>query len=354
MHHCQACHLPSSRKCSACQVCIFCSLACEESAAKASRARIACAEHRKRTRAPENLGPSAAHFVMLPTTPLRLDRAAASASSQVLWEALFHGAQHYMYLLLSCSSSLVHERTAFGMAVVIADDARLGAGCQRCAFPVGKRSDAAAMMIGNMAALAHAQLADASERRVQRAVLVSGVVQTKEAPVVHFDAIYVVRDGEDDAWTIRGVKPLWAQALTATKDKFYQMHYRPNGHAPTHTRHALALVECGLSPPPANPSPAHPRPPTPSDTPQARPQAPGPAPPAPRAPSPTPASSAPAAPAAPGGQAPPRSPGPASAPAPAPAPTSWEALRAQAQAEAEATVEAPQWTAQLREALLRQ
>lgn len=316
VHHCQACHLPTSRKCNVCRVCIFCSAACEERAAQASRARIACAEHAKRTRAPENLGASAAHFVMLPTTPLRLDRAPASAPSQVLWEALFHATQHYMYLLLSCSSSTVHERTAFGMAVVIVDDTVLGAGCQRCAFPVGKRTDAAAMMIGNMAALAHAQLADASECRVQRAMLVSGVVQTKEAPVVHFDAIYVVRDGADDAWTIRGIKPLWAQTLLASKTGhgFYTMHYRPSGHAPTNTRHALALVERALTP--------------------ARTSPPAAAPEAPSAP-------------APAAQAPPQAPGPASAPAPA----SWEALRAQAQAEAAATTEAPPWTAQLQEAL---
>lgn len=317
VHHCQACHLPSSRKCSACRVCIFCSVECEASAAKASRARIACAEHQKRPRAAENLGPSAAHFVMLPTTPLKLPRL-ESASSQVLWEALFHGAQHYMYLLLSCSSSLVHERTAFGMAVVIVDDARLGAGCQRCAFPVGKRSDAAAMMIGNMAALAHAQLATSP---VQRAVLVSGVVQTKEAPLVHFDAIYVVREDVNGAWTIRGIRPLWAQTLTETEtgNGFYKMHYRPTGHAPTNTRHALALVERALTP--ARTSP-----------PASAPEAPAPgAPPAP----------------APAAQAPPQSPRPESAPAP----TTWEALRARARAEAEATTEAPQWTEQLREAL---
>jgi hypothetical protein len=338
VHHCQACHLPSSRKCSACRVCIFCSLECEESAAKASRARIACAEHQKRARAPENLGASAAHFVMLPTTPLRLSRAPASAPSQMLWEALFHATQHYMYLLLSCSSSAVHERTAFGMAVVIVDNTRLGAGCQRCAFPVGKRSDAAAMMIGNMAALARAQLGRST---VQRAILVSGVVQTKEAPQVHFDAIYVVRDDADDAWTIRGIKPLWSQTLVPTGNVFYKMHYRPTGHAPTNTRHALALVERALSPPPANPSPVHPPPPTPSEPPPARPKAPGPR--------PMPASSAPAAAPAPGAraQAPPQSPRPESAPAP----TTWEALRARAQAEAEATTEAPQWTAQLLEAL---
>lgn len=316
VHHCQACHLPTSRKCSVCRVCVFCSAECEASAAKASRARIACAEHHKRTRAPENLGASAAHFVMLPTTPLRLSRAPASAPSQMLWEALLHATQHYMYLLLSCSSSTVHERTAFGMAVVIVDNTRLGAGCQRCAFPVGKRSDAAAMMIGNMAALARAQLGRST---VQRAMLVSGVVQTKEAPHVHFDAIYAVRDGADNAWTIRGIKPLWAQTLekTETGHGFYKMHYRPTGHAPTNTRHALALVERALTPartPPLEPAPE--------------------APPAP-------------APAAPAAQAPPQAPGPASAPAPA----SWEALRARAQAEAEATVEAPQWTAQLREAL---
>jgi hypothetical protein len=295
-------------------VCIFCSAACEASAAKASRARIACAEHHKRTRAPENLGASAAHFVMLPTTPLQLSRAPASAPSQMLWEALFHATQHYMYLLLSCSSSTVHERTAFGMAVVIVDNTRLGAGCQRCAFPVGKRSDAAAMMIGNMAALARAQL---GRSPVQRAMLVSGVVQAKEAPIVHFDAIYVVRDGADDAWTIRGIKPLWVQTLekTATGHGFYKMHYRPNGHAPTNTRHALALVERALTPTRTPPPPE----------------------PAPQAP-PTPA---------PAAQAPPQAPGPASAPAP----STWEALLAQAQAEAAATTEAPPWTAQLREAL---
>ena len=314
VHHCQACHLPTSRKCSVCRVCVFCSAACEASAAKASRARIACTEHQKRTRAAENLGPSAAHFVMLPTTPLRLSRAPASAPSQMLWEALFHATQHYMYLLLSCSSSAVHERTAFGMAVVIVDDTRLGAGCQRCAFPVGKRSDAAAMMIGNMAALARAQLGRSA---VQRAMLVSGVVQTKEAPVVHFDVVYVVRDNQDDAWTVRGIRPLWAQTLekTETGPGFYKMHYRPTGHAPTNTRHSLALVERALTPTQTSP----------------------------------PTSETPAAAPAPGAraQAPPQSPRPESAPAP----TTWEALRARAQAEAEATTEAPQWTDQLREAL---
>jgi hypothetical protein len=215
-----------------------------------------------------------------------------------------------MYLLLSCSSSMVSQRTAFGMAVVIVDNARLGAGCQRCAFPLGKRADAASMMIGNMATLAHAQLGRST---VQRAMLVSGMVQTKEQPLVHFDAIYVVRGSPDEAWTIRGIKPLWAQTLTETKNTFYEMHYRPNGHAPTKVRHSLALVERAL---------------TPTQTP----------PPTSETPAPAPGARA---------QAPPQSPRPESAPEP----TTWEALRARAQAEAEATTEAPPWTEQLREAL---
>ena len=324
VHYCQACHLPTSRKCSACQVCVFCSVDCEERAAGASRARIACAEHQKRTRAPENLGASAAHFVMLPTTPLKLGKAPAAATSQVLWEALFHGAQHYMYLLLSCSSSVVHERSAFGMAVVVADGERLSAGCQRCAFPIGKRSDAAAMVVGNMGALADAQLVDSP---VQRAILVSGVVQLRPEPVVHFDAIYLARDGKRDAWTIRGIKPMWAQKLEATDQEFlYKMHYRPSGHTPTKTRHALALLERALLTPTQTPPPTSGAPATP----------------APGAATPAPGAGA-------QGQAPPRSPRPASSTAPPP-PT-WEALRARAQAEAEATTEAPAWTAQLQEAL---
>ena len=58
VHNCHACHILTSRKCSVCGVCVFCTTDCEQRAAKLSYARIACAEHMKRTRVPENLGAS--------------------------------------------------------------------------------------------------------------------------------------------------------------------------------------------------------------------------------------------------------------------------------------------------------
>ena len=70
VHCCQACHVLTDRKCSVCGVCVFCSIDCEKRAERMSMARIACAEHQKGTRAPENLGASAIHYVMLPLTPI--------------------------------------------------------------------------------------------------------------------------------------------------------------------------------------------------------------------------------------------------------------------------------------------
>ena len=56
VHNCHACHMLTSRTCSVCGVCVFCSMDCEQRAAKVSYARIACAEHMKGLRVPENLG----------------------------------------------------------------------------------------------------------------------------------------------------------------------------------------------------------------------------------------------------------------------------------------------------------
>lgn len=279
VHNCHACHMLTSRKCSVCGVCVFCSIDCEQRASKVSYARIACAEHVKGERAPENLGSSAIHYMMLPRTPieprhLQVGKIGANQLSQRMWEVLFHGAKHYMHLLLAASPSTLFEKTVFGMSVVLtgAYD-NLGAGFQRLSYPLGSPDQAAALVLANASKLARAQLEHATYKR---AVFVVGTAVLEPSPIVHFDVVYAVLDNGE--WTIKGIKPVWAQTLTYTDNRHYKMHFRPNGHVPMVPLHTLALVETALSPPPADPLQTQPPAPTPSETPQARPQAPDPEP----------------------------------------------------------------------------
>jgi len=80
-----------------------------------------------------------------------------SSSHRVVWAALAHAAQHNLHILMASTQSRVHKKTAFGMSVVVTKDGKLSAGYQRIVFPLGKSSDASAMIIGNMAELALAQ-----------------------------------------------------------------------------------------------------------------------------------------------------------------------------------------------------
>ena len=245
VHNCQACHMLTNRKCSVCSVCVFCSIDCEQSAAKVSYARIACAEHMKRTRVPENLGVSAVHYMMLPRTPidshsLKEGRIGADQLSQRMWEILFHGAKHYMHLLIAASPSSLFEKTAFGMSVVLMGTCdHLSAGFQRLSYPLGQPDQAAELVLANAAKLARAQLRNAFH---QRALFVVGTTHLEPSPIVHFDAIYVLVT-PDGTWSIKGIKPLWAQTLTYTNNRHYKMHYRPNGHVPIVPLHALSLAE---------------------------------------------------------------------------------------------------------------
>ena len=329
VHNCHACHMLTSRKCSVCGVCVFCTTDCEQRAAKLSYARIACAEHVKRTRVPENLGASAVHYVMLPRTAidspsLKKRELGNSQLSQRMWEVLFHGAKHYMHLLLAASPSTVFEKTAFGMSVVLMGTCdNLSAGFQRLSYPLGQPGQAAELVLTNAAKLARAQLRNAFH---QRALFVVGTTQLEPTPIVHFDAVYVVTS-PDGTWTIKGIKPLWAQTLTDTTNRHYKMHFRPNGHVPMAPLHSVALVEKALTQAQTAPPPVAPA----------------------------------AAPAA--------APAPAPAPAAAPAPLGGEegeampsatsslsamdmkAMREQALAAAKASKEAPPWTQQLLKAL---
>lgn len=270
VHCCQACHVLTDRKCSVCGVCVFCSIDCEKRAERMSMARVACAEHQKGTRAPENLGASPIHYVMLPMTPidargLKGQKLKSEKLSQRVWEILFHGAKHYLHLLLAASPSTLFEKTAFSMSVVLVGKCEnLSAGFQRLNYPLGNPNQAAAMVITNAAKLAHAQLDGAVHKR---AVFVVGSVRLDPSPVVHFDVIYA--QFADDAWTVKAIKPLWAQTLThAKQDRHYKLHFRPNGEAPTRPLHPLALVEKALkrsqtTPPKTSPAPT----PAPSPTP---------------------------------------------------------------------------------------
>lgn len=330
--HCQACHLPTTRSCSVCGVCFFCSGRCEFNAANACLARVACHMHmaRARTRAPENVGEAALHLRMLPTVAAGLPE---DPPSQHLWDVLFHGAKHYLHLLFACTPTTVYKNTVFGMATVLRDDegsACLAAGFQRLAYVVGKRDDAEAMVIGNAADLARSLLVDDSP--AQRAVLLTGainerVVDDAWVEALQFDALFVTRD-DDDTWTIQGIKPMWTQTLTKKDERLYTMHYRPTGNVPARPHLRLALAERALTPAQASPRASEPQEvPSPPRARASPPQAPRPAP------------------------GPAREPRP---PASAPSPKWWEAQRERARAEAEATTVAPPWTEQLRTALLRE
>jgi hypothetical protein len=325
VHNCHACHMLTSRKCSVCGVCVFCSWDCEQRAAKVSYARIACAEHMKGTQVPENLGASAVHYVMLPRTPidasnLQSSKIGANQLSQRMWEILFHGAKHYMHLLLAASPSTLFEKSVFGMSVVLMGACdNLGAGFQRLNYPLGAPDQAAALVLTNASKLAHAQLKDAFHKR---ALFVVGTTVLEPSPIIHFDAVYAVLD--NGKWTIKGIKPIWAQTLTYTNNRHYKMHFRPNGHVPMAPLHTLSLVEKALTQAQTAPLPAA------------------------VAPAPAPAPAPPLEEAA--EEVPSLSSGSSSSETPQ---TAWgrESMLAQALAAAKASKEAPPWTQQLLEAL---
>ena len=151
-----------------------------------------------------------------------------------MWEILFHGAKHYMHLLLAASPSTLFEKTAFGMSVVLMGTCdNLSAGFQRLNYPLGQPGQAAE----HGASPTRPSLRVRSSRNAfhQRAVFVVGTTQLEPTPIVHFDAVYVVTS-PDGTWTIKGIKPLWAQTLTDTTNRHYKMHFRPNGHVPTWLR----------------------------------------------------------------------------------------------------------------------
>lgn len=362
---CQSCNLLTSRKCSACNVCSYCSAECEASATTECSADVACKLHLAWPHEATNLGPSGAHFLMLPCmqTPL-----AADAAPHLRWTALHQATVHYLHVMLARSPSRVHSKTAFGLSVALTPELRYSCGCQRLVFPIGKTSQAASMVVGNMATLAHAQL---GEERVsapqlrdvrvpdkRQAVILSGLVAkaqgglAHEDPewVVHFDSIYLTH--ANNTWTVKRVQPLWEQKLTKLDDHHYHMGFKPEGRVPPNTRHSLELLEKALSPLPASPPP-----PTPSEPPPARCAScpvPARAVPTPSL-SPTPASTTPpeappppppASPqaAARASRATPRTTPPQAAP-------SWESYREQAGAAAAAATVAPPWLDQLREAL---
>lgn len=349
-HHCQACHLLTSRKCSVCGVCSFCSGKCEFQAARVCDARLACHMHMARAREHENLGEAALHLRMLPRVPVEMP---ANPPPQHLWDVLFHGAKHYLHLLFACTPSTLNHKTIFGMSVVLTVDGHLSAGFQRMAYPVGARDDAVHMVLSNMSHLARSQLTDAP---VQRAVLVTGMCHYAEE--IQFDALFVTRDSTNPnyEWTIQGIKPTWTQTLTKTAEFTYQMHYRPEGSVPDAALLQLRVAERALMParipvPPAladQPQALKSRRPLgqrKSKLSQAFPQALPQAPPPTLYPSPAPAAPLPK-------HDPTEKEAPAPTPAPAPAPDrALEALRARALSAADASEKAPAWTAQLLEAL---
>lgn len=262
---CQGCHALTSRKCSVCNVCIYCSSECEAKATALCFADVACKLHLSLPHEDTNLGPAAAHFLMLPSTQTDLT---ARASPQLRWTALHNAAVHYLHILLACSPSRVHHKTAFGMAAVLTPEFRYSCGCQRINFPFGKTSQAAAKIVGNMGKLALAQMGAASRappslrdadgaQNERQAIIVSGfVVKCQGDPsyapsqmVVHFDTIYVTHS--NNAWTVRSVKPLWEQKLKLLDHKLYEMPFKPEGRVPDKERHPLPLLESALNPPPA-------------------------------------------------------------------------------------------------------
>ena len=246
--HCQACHLPTTRSCSVCGVCFFCSGRCEFNAANACLARVACHMHMRRGREPENVGEAALHLRMLPAVGVELPE---DPPSQHLWDVLFRGAKHYLHLLFACTPSTVYKNTVFGMATVLRDDegqTNLAAGFQRLDYVLGERDDAEAMVIGNAADLAHSLLVDDSP--AQRAVLLVGVIDEKYVKgewraALQFDALFLSRDN-DNMWTIQGVKPAWVQTLNEKDERLYTMHYQPKGDVPEMWLLRLSVAERAL------------------------------------------------------------------------------------------------------------
>ena len=352
---CLGCHALTSRTCSVCNVCVFCSPECEAQAGARNFAGVACNLHLAWTREQTHIGPVGARFVMLPSvdTPL-----STKAPAHERWTALHQAAVHYLHALLACQPSRLFFKTAIGMSVVLTTEKRYSCGYQRLTFLMGKTSEAARTMVANMGKLAVTQLGEERIRPprlrdsdtpqdARQVVFVSGFVakskgeQSHEAaqPVVHFDAIYLTHT--KGVWTIRRVQPLWEQRLTTIDDTYYHMHYKPQGRVPPNARHPLELVEKALSPPP----PTEPAPPTPNLTPTPATSTP-PAAPLPSATAPAPAAQTEAPPA----PAPGATPRP-TFPLPQREPRSWEEYRAQALAQAQAATEAPPWMAQLQEAL---
>ena len=348
---CQSCNILTPRKCSVCSVCTYCSTECETKAETLCFAGVACKLHLAWPREDTNLGSAGAHFLMLPSvqTPLT-----TSDPPHMRWTGLHQAAVHYLHVLLACSSSKVFHKTVFGTAIVLTQDGRYASGCQRINFPVGKTSQAASMMVGNMAQLALAMLGEESTRSPQlrdhgapddrQALVLSGVVSCS---ALHFDAIYLTHT--NDTWTIKRIQPLWEQVLTPLDDKYYSMSFKPQGRVPDNSRHSLELVEKALMP---------------QDPAEALAAAAAAAVASTRTPSqsPTPASSArpetelmPAfAVGATQAQAAARQlPRATPRQTPSPTPQPWEAYRAQAQALAEAQTEAPLWLDQLQAALQR-
>ena len=246
---CQSCNLLTSRKCSACNVCSYCSAECEASATTECSADVACKLHLAWPHEATNLGPSGAHFLMLPCmqTPL-----AADAAPHLRWTALHQATVHYLHVMLARSPSRVHSKTAFGLSVALTPELRYSCGCQRLVFPLGRASHAASMMVGNMATLAHAQLGEERASAPQlrdvhvpdkrQAVILSGLVTkaqgglAHEDPqwVVHFDSIYLTH--ANNTWTVKRVQPLWEQNLTKLDDNHYRMGFKPEGRVPPNAR----------------------------------------------------------------------------------------------------------------------
>ena len=265
---CQQCHTLTSRKCSVCSVCIYCSGECEAKAATLCFADVACKLHRALPHEETNIGSASAHFLMLPSTQTDLT---ARASPQLRWTALHNAAVHYLHILLACSPSRLYQKTAFGMAAVLTPEFRYSCGCQRLRF-LGKTSQVATKIVGNMGKLALAQMGeerrgtprlrdDDGARDERQAVIVSGFVAksrtNNSSYVVHFDCIYVTHN--KNAWTVRRVQPLWEQKLTPLDHKLYKMDFKPDGCVPSNERHPLPLLESALNPPAAQP-PAPPLP----------------------------------------------------------------------------------------------
>lgn len=367
---CQTCQTLTDRKCSVCNVCIYCSSDCEAKAATLCFGDVACKMHRSLSQEDTNIGHAAAHFLMLPSTQTDLT---ARASSQLRWNALHNAAVHYLHILLACSPSRVNQKTAFGLTAVLTPEFRYSCGCQRINFPFGKTSQAAAKIVGNMGKLALAQMGEArpvplslrnsdGAQDERQAVIVSGFVAKVKGDasyeplqhVVHFDSIYVTHS--NNAWTVRRVQPLWEQKLKTLDHKLYEMPFKPEGRVPPKERHPLPLLESALNPPTetaATPSlgttTSNPSPTSASSTPQAVQLPPSVAElPEETAPLSVATAMAPAlAMAGQSSRSKPRAPRPSKL-----SPTAqWADYRAAAQAQAEAQEEAPPWAAQLQAAL---